>query len=147
MNAEKESIFDKKIFQTKVKSAEVKPNEMLLGYFLAPFMALISNAIFASYLNRYYSDVIGWTDKNKFGVFSALLPIVSVLFVVLGNLMVGRFMDTIHTSQGKARPIMLLSAPLVTVAVGLLFLTPTNSSPMVQMIWMAFSYNMYYAVS
>ena len=147
MNAEKESIFDKKIFQTKVKSAVVKPNEMLLGYFLAPFMALISNAIFASYLNRYYSDVIGWTDKSKFGVFSALLPIVSVIFVVLGNLMVGRFMDTIHTSQGKARPIMLLSAPLVTVAVGLLFLTPTNSSPMVQMIWMAFSYNMYYAVS
>lgn len=147
MNAEKESIFDKKIFQTKVKSAVVKPNEMLLGYFLAPFMALISNAIFASYLNRYYSDVIGWTDKSKFGVFSALLPIVSVLFVILGNLLVGRFMDTIHTSQGKARPIMLLSAPLVTVAVGLLFLTPTNSSPMVQMIWMAFSYNMYYAVS
>ena len=147
MIEKKQGIFEMPLFKTKVKSAEVKPNEMLLGYFVAPFMALISNAIFASYLNRYYSDVIGWTDKSKFGVFSALLPIVSVVFVIMGNLLVGRLMDNIHTSQGKARPLMLLSAPLVTVAVGLLFLTPTNSSSLIQMIWMAFSYNMYYAVS
>ncbi|MCR4674091.1 MAG: MFS transporter, partial [Lachnospiraceae bacterium] len=147
MKDKKADFFEKPIFRTRIKSAAVKPNEMLIGYFLAPFMALISNAIFASYLNRYYSDVIGWTDKSKYGIFSAMLPIVSVIFVVLGNLIVGRIMDDTRTSQGKARPIMLLSAPLVTIAVGLLFLTPQNSSPLVQMIWMAFSYNMYYAVA
>ncbi|MCR5546864.1 MAG: MFS transporter, partial [Lachnospiraceae bacterium] len=147
MEKKKTDFFENPIFRTKIKSAVVKPNEMFIGYFVAPFMALISNAIFASYLNRYYSDVIGWTDKTKFGVFSALLPIVSVIFVVLGNLLVGRIMDETRTSQGKARPIMLLSAPLVTIAVGLLFLTPQNASPLVQMIWMAFSYNMYYAIA
>ena len=147
METKRKDFFENPLFRTKVKSAVVKPNEMLIGYFLAPFLALISNAIFASYLNRYYSDVIGWTDKSKFGIFSAVLPIVSVIFVIIGNLLVGRLMDNTRTSQGKARPIMLMSAPLVTIAVGVLFLTPTNSSPLMQMIWMAFSYNMYYAVA
>ena len=40
------------------------------------------------YLNRYYSDVLGWTDTAKFGIFSAVLPMVSVIFVILGNLLV-----------------------------------------------------------
>ena len=60
--------------RTKITSANVKPREMLLGYFVGPFCAFISNAIFGSYLNRYYSDVLGWTDTARFGVFSAMLP-------------------------------------------------------------------------
>ena len=59
--------FDTPLVRTKITSADVKIREMLIGYFLAPFCALISNAIFGSYLNRYYSDVIGWTDTAKFG--------------------------------------------------------------------------------
>lgn len=144
---EKKSVFENPVFRTKITSANVKVKEMLLGYFVGPFCALISNAIFASYLNRYYADVIGWTDTGKFGSFSALLPMVSVIFVVLGNLLVGHLIDNTRTSQGKARPYLLLSAPLVTVAIALLFLTPQNASPMMQMIWIAVSYNVYYAVA
>lgn len=144
---EKNKFFELPIFKTKITSANVKPKEMFLGYFIGPFLAFISNAIFSSYLNRYYSDVIGWTDTTKFGVFSALLPMVSVVFVILGNLVVGRLIDNTRTSQGKARPYMLISAPLVAVAIGLLFMTPQNSSPMMQMIWIALSYNIYYAIA
>lgn len=144
---EKKKFFDNPLFRTKITSANVKPKEMLLGYFIAPFCALISNAIFGSYLNRYYSDVLGWTDKSRFGVFSAILPMISVIFVIIGNLVVGHLMDNTRTSQGKARPYMLLSAPLVTVAIALLFLTPENASPVVQMAWIAISYNVYYAVA
>lgn len=144
---EKKSFFDAPMFATKITSANVKGKEMLLGYFVGPFCALISNAIFAAYLNRYYADVIGWTDTSKFGSFSALLPILSVLFVVLGNLFVGHLIDNTRTSQGKARPYLLLSAPLVTVAIALLFLTPQHASPAVQMVWIAVSYNVYYAVA
>ena len=68
-------------------------------------------------------------------------------FVILGNLLVGRLIDNTRTSQGKARPYMLLSAPLVTIAIALLFLTPQNGSPSTQMIWIALSYNFYYAVA
>lgn len=143
----KNGFFENPLFRTKITSANVKPKEMLLGYFVGPFCALISNAIFSSYLNRYYADVIGWTDTGKFGSFSALLPIVSVIFVILGNLLVGRLIDNTRTSQGKARPYLLLSAPLVTIAIALLFITPQNSSPVTQMIWIAVSYNLYYAVA
>ena len=120
---------------------------MVLGYFIGPFCAFVSNAIFGSYLNRYYSDVLGWTDTTKFGMFSAILPMVSVVFVIIGNLYVGRLIDNTRTSQGKARPYMFISAPLVTIAIALLFLTPNNSSPLIQMVWIALSYNIYYAVA
>lgn len=143
----KDSFFEKPLFRTKITSANVKTKEMLLGYFVGPFCALISNAIFSSYLNRYYADVIGWTDTGKFGSFSALLPMVSVIFVILGNLVVGRLIDNTRTSQGKARPYLLLSAPLVTAAIALLFMTPQNTSPLMQMVWIAVSYNVYYAVA
>ena len=139
--------FDTSLVRTKITSANVKPKEMMLGYFVGPFCAFISNAIFGSYLNRYYSDVLGWTDTSRFGIFSALLPMISVIFVIIGNLMIGRLIDNTRTSQGKARPYMLISAPLVTIAIALLFLTPATGSPVVQMIWIAFSYNMYYAVA
>lgn len=139
--------FENPLVRTKITSANVKPKEMLLGYFLAPFCALISNAIFSSYLNRYYADIIGWTDTKSFGSFSALLPMVSVIFVILGNLLVGRLIDNTRTSQGKARPWLLLSASLVTAAIALLFMAPQNASPAVKMLWIAVSYNLYYAVA
>lgn len=47
--------FDNPLVKTKITSANVKPPEMILGYLLGPFCALISNATFGSYLNRYYS--------------------------------------------------------------------------------------------
>lgn len=139
--------FNRPIVRTRITTAKVRPPEMLLGYLVGPFCALISNAIFGSYLNRYYSDVLGWTDTSKFGAFSAILPIVSVIVVVIGNLVIGHLIDNTRTSQGKARPFMLLSVPFLVVAIALLFLTPRNSSPAVQMIWIAISYNLYYAVA
>lgn len=140
----KKGFFDNPLFATRIKSASVKPQEMLLGYFISPFCAMISNAIFAAYLNRFYADVIGWTE---FGAFSALLPIVSVIFVVIGNLWVGQLIERTRTSQGKARPYLLLSAPIIAVAVVLLFMVPAGSSPLVQMIWIAVSYNLYYSIA
>ena len=147
MSQSSSRFFDSPLARTKITSANVKPREMLLGYFVGPFCAFISNAIFGSYLNRYYSDVLGWTDTARFGVFSAMLPIISVIFVILGNLVVGRLIDNTRTPQGKARPYLLLSAPLVAVAIALLFLTPESGSPMMQMVWIAVSYNLYYAVA
>ena len=137
-------IVENPIFHTKIKSENVKIPEMIIGYFLAPFCAMLANSIFGAYLNRYYVDVLGWT---KFGVFATMLPVVSVIFVVLGNLLIGRWIDNTRTSQGKARPYMLLSAPMIVVAVILLFMTPTDQSGAVQMIWIAVSYNLYYALA
>lgn len=136
---------DKPCVKSLIQSSEVNFAEKGLGYFAGPFMALISNAIFASYLNRYFSDVLDWTNTEKFGKFSALLPIVSVVFVIAGNLILGRMIDSTRTKEGKARPFLLISAPLLVMAIILLFSTPLNSSPILQIIWITLSYNLYYA--
>ncbi len=129
---------------TRIKSSSVKVKEMLFGYLAAPFCAMIANAIFGSYLNRYYVDVLGWT---KFGVFATLLPIVSTVVVILGNLLVGQWIDNTRTAAGKARPYLLISIPLVAVAILLMFMTPTSAGNGVQMIWIAVTYNLYYALA
>ena len=58
MNAK---MFENPALKTRIKSSSVKIQEMAFGYLIAPFCAMISNAIFGSYLNRYYVDVQGWT--------------------------------------------------------------------------------------
>ena len=106
--------------------------------------AMFANAIFGAYLNRYYVDVLGWT---KFGAFATLLPIVSVIFVVLGNLMIGQWIDNTRSTQGKARPYMIIAAPMLIIAIILMFMTPAKGNNAVQMIWIAVSYNLYYALA
>ncbi|MDD5602024.1 MAG: MFS transporter, partial [Candidatus Izemoplasmatales bacterium] len=134
----KKGFIDSPIFKTSINSAEVKPKEMILGYFIGPFLALISNAVFGSYINRYYSDVIGWTNKSIFGFFSILLPLLSVVLVVVGNLFCGRLIDKTRTSQGKARPYMLLSSLLLPAWLLAIVLVP-GSNPAIQMLWICIS--------
>ncbi len=136
---------EKPIFQSRIKSNQVKIQEMLIGYFVAPLCAMIANSIFSAYLTRYYADVIGWTTKYYW--FSMLLPVVSAIFVIAGNLLVGQWIDNTRTTAGKARPYLMLSIPLMAIAIILLFSTPFNGSGIVQMAWIAISYNLFYAVA
>lgn len=148
MNNILQRFFASPIVKTRITSDEVTIfPEAALGYLVGPFLAVLSNAIFGAYLNRYYSDVLGWTDASRFGSFSGLLPIISVVFVIVGNLWVGRLIDTTRTSQGKARPYLLISAPLLAVSIILLLTDPYTASPAVQMAWIAVSYNIYYAIA
>lgn len=137
-------LFENPLLKTKITSANVTFKEMSLGYFIGPFIALISNAIFGSYLNRYYTDVLGTTRWAP--AFAMLMPIISVIFVVCGNLLIGQLMERTRTSQGKARPYLLLSAPFVVIAIALLFMSPNDNS-IFTLIWIAISYNLYYALA
>ena len=135
---------DRLLPRTKITSSNVKIQEMLLGYLAAPFCAMIANAVFGSYLNRYYVDVIGWT---RFGVFATFLPMLSSLIVIAGNLVVGQWIDNTRTSAGKARPYLLIAIPLSAVAIILMLMTPTGAEDGKQMIWIALTYNLYYALA
>lgn len=140
----KHKLIETPLLRTKITSANAQPKEMFLGYFLGPFIALISNAIFGSYLNRYYTDVLGTTTWAP--TFAMLMPVISVIFVILGNLVVGQIMERTRTSQGKARPLLLTAAPCIVIAIALLFLSPNDGS-VGTLIWIAISYNLYYAVA
>ena len=142
--------FENPALKTKITSSQVKLQEMLIGYFLAPLCAMLANSIFSAYLTRYYADVIGLTDK-QFGVFSMMLPIVSTVFVIAGNIFVGQLIDNTRTPAGKARPYLLLSVPVMAIAIILLFMTPGGDNPestnyLMKMVWIAVSFNLFYAV-
>lgn len=137
----KENKFFKFLLKSRVKSANVKLPEMALGYLIGPFGALIINAVFTSFLNRFYTDALGLS-----GTFITLLPLVSTVLVVIANIVVGIMIDKTKTKIGKARPYLLISAPLMALACILIFAVPSGNE-LLQLIWIAVSYNLYYAVA
>ena len=69
-------LLEKRIFNSKVKSDSVKAGEKWLGYLIGPAGALLLNAVLATYLNVYYTDVLNLTHIWG-GIFLTVFPIVS----------------------------------------------------------------------
>ena len=138
MSKNKTGIFEKPFLSTKIKSANVKFPEMLFGYFLGPFGALLASGIFANFLNRYWTDVLFADQKFADGslpanitTFLTLLPLLSAILIVAGNLVVGQLIERTKTRAGKARPWLLLP----------------SANPVAKMVLTAISYNVYYSVA
>ena len=139
----KKNILDAKVLQSKVHGDQVKASEKWLGYLIGPVGALLLNAVLASYLNVYYTDVLKLTSVWG-GVFLTVFPIISKIVDAITNLVMGYLIDHTHTVQGKARPWLLLSAPLLTIT-GILLFTVPSASTTVQVIWVMLSYNLFYS--
>ena len=141
----KGTLLDCKALQSCVRSEEVKPPEKWLGYLLGPAGALLLNAVLATYLNVYYTDVLKLTHVWG-GAFLVIFPIVSKIIDAATNVVMGYIIDRTHTKEGKARPWLLLSAPLLTITGILLFTVPSGSET-VQVIWVMVSYNLFYSLA
>lgn len=149
----KKSLFESPLLSTKIKSARAKLfPEGVLGYFLGPTLALLSNSILSSYFTKYMTDVLNMNAWAK--GFLTLLPIISVIFVVLGNILVGRLMDHSKTKAGKARPLLLLSIPLSFLALLVLFIISPFSTDSINvgtqtitLVCIAIGYNLWFAVA
>lgn len=137
------NLLNTKALQSKVHGEQIKASEKWLGYLLGPAGALLLNAVLATYLNVYYTDVLKMTSVWG-GVFLTVFPIISKVVDAITNLVMGYLIDHTHTAQGKARPWLLLSAPLLTVSGILLFAVPAASTT-VQVIWVILSYNLFYS--
>ena len=137
------SLLERRAFQSKIHSEDVKPAEKWLGYLLGPAGALLLNAVLATYLNVYYTDVLKLTGLWG-GAFLVVFPIVSKIIDAVTNVIMGYIIDRTRTKAGKARPWLLLSAPLLTVTGILLFTVPSGSQT-VQAIWVMVSYNLFYS--
>lgn len=133
------------LFESRVKSDNVKASEKWLGYLLGPLGALLLNAVLATYLNVYYTDVLKLTTIWG-GAFLTVFPIISKIIDAITNVLMGYIIDRTKTAQGKARPWLLLSAPLVAVS-GILLFTVPQKSETVQVIWVMLSYNLFYSFS
>ena len=124
-----------------VRSAEVTKKEKWLGYLLGPAGALLLNAVLATYLNVYYTDVLNLTPLWG-GVFLTVFPIVSKIIDAITNIVMGQVIDRTRTKEGKARPWLLLSAVLVPIT-GILLFTVPESNDTVKALWVMISYNLF----
>lgn len=136
-------LLDKKAFDSRVKGEKVSTGEKWFGYLVGPAGALLLNAVLATYLNIYYTDVLDLTHIWG-GLFLTIFPIISKIIDAFTNVIMGYIIDRTKTRQGKARPWLLLSAPLVAISGVLLFTVPTASET-VQVIWVMLSYNLFYS--
>ena len=149
----KQSFFDRALTRTRIRSANVKPVESLLGYLVGPFCAMLANGIFTTYLNRYFRNVLfaeelasGSALARTVEGFLTIFPILSAVLIVIGNLVAGQLVERTRTKAGKARPWILLSAVLLAVSSVLIFIQPSND-PTFKMVWLVIAYNLYYAVA
>ena len=146
------SIFDHSIFRARVdkEKAKIFP-EGGLGYLIGPILALVSNSFVAAYLQKYYTDVLG---LNKWApAFLVLLQLVSVVFIVAGNIIVGKLMNKLNSKAGRARPLLLISIPLIILAFFVIFfftpfpdLMAGEKKNFVTLLMVALGYNLYFAV-
>ena len=137
------TLLTRRVFNSRVTSTDVGRCEKWLGYLIGPAGALLLNAVLATYLNVYYTDVLKLTHVWG-GAFLVVFPIVSKIIDAITNVEMGYIIDRTHTSQGKARPWLLLSAPLLAITGVLLFTVPAASET-VQVIWVMVSYNLFYS--
>ena len=69
----KNGMLSSRFFDSKVRSRNVGAKEKWLGYLLGPCGALLLNAVLATYLNVYYTDVLKLTGVWG-GAFLRLSP-------------------------------------------------------------------------
>ena len=151
----KRSIFDTKMMSSKIKSANVKMfPEAFLGYFGGPLFALIPNGIINVFLTQYWKNVLGLNSWAQ--TFTWLMPLLSTILIVIGNLFVGKLIERKPKKAGKARPLLFLSIPLIAISLVALFLAPfpfdgevlkTDGTALITLIVTAIGYNLFYAVA
>ena len=136
----KKEIWSDPLFRSAVKTDKVRPPEMFIGYLIGPFGALLSSGIFTSMLQKYLNEVLGLSNG-----FLTALPLISTVFIIIANLVVGQLIEKTRVMAGKARPWILLSAATLSVASILMFIVPADGTA--RMIWIAIAYNLYYSVA
>ena len=121
---------------------------MWLGYVLGVWGMMMTSSIVNSYFNQYLTDVLGFDSGKGLWIasFMVLFPVLSKLLDAVTNLVMAKVIDSTTCKQGKVRPWLIISAPLVAVCVILLFWMPFTE-PIHQAIWVVVAFNLYYSVA
>lgn len=133
-----------KVFNSRIRSESITGKEKWLGYFWGPIGVTLMSGILSSYLNVYYTDVIGVAGIWG-GVFLSTFPIVCKIIDALTFIIMGRIVDRTVSKQGKARPWILLATPVLLASMILLFAVPEGSD-WGRAAWIFISYNLFYSI-
>ena len=135
--ASKKGMLSSRIFDSRIKSANVTQKERWLGYLLGPAGAMLLIGIINTYSNKFYTDV-AQVSHLWGGAFLVIFPLVSKIIDAITNVIMGRIIERTRSRQGKARPWLLIAAPLMVITAILMFTIP-NASDTVKVIWIFFS--------
>ncbi|MBQ8943116.1 MAG: MFS transporter, partial [Clostridia bacterium] len=142
---QKSKLFASPKFDPYIKSANTSGSEKWLGFFFGPMGAAILNITLISYLNVFYTDVLDLTNSFAWAAtFLTLFPIISKVVDAITNIIMGQIIEKTRTRQGKARPWIFISAPLMSIAAILLFLIPQEHS-LLQFALVALTYNIFFS--
>lgn len=135
-------------WDSRIQSANTTGKEMWLGYVLGVWGMMMTSSIVNSYFNQYLTDVLGFDSGKGLWIsgFMVLFPVLSKLLDAITNLVMAKIIDSTTCKQGKVRPWLLISAPIVAISVILLFWMPF-SEPVHQAIWVVVAFNLYYSVA
>ncbi len=137
------TLFSSPLLRSRITGENVTAKEKWLGYLTGPAGALLLNAVLGTYLNVYYTDVLNLTGLWG-GAFLVVFPIISKIIDAVTNVVMGIIIDHTHTAEGKARPWLLLSAPLLSIT-GILLFTVPEGNETVEAVWVMLSYNLFYS--
>lgn len=135
-------IWENKLLKTKVNTEKISKKEMILGYLVGPsLMFLMTTALSGTYLMQFYTDVIGIS-----GSLIIVMPIISKIAVAIMNIIFSNLINKTNTSEGKARPWLLMSGIILPISGMLLYAIP-QASYQIQIIWILFSYNFFFVIA
>ena len=134
-------------WNSRITSANVTKKELWLGFVLGPFGVMLIQSIVNSYFNQYLTDVLGFTVSRGAWIagFMVVFPLVSKILDATTNVLMAKVLDMTQCRQGKLRPWLILSLPVIIVSVLLMFWVPF-SEPKAQAVWIIISYNLFYSV-
>lgn len=131
------------VFNSRTKRENVTLKEMFFGYFLGPFCVLAMTSVVASYYMTFYRT---YEDIVAQKTLLMLLPLISVIPMTFSNIVMGILLGKTKTVQGKARPYILLAAPLLLLSGVLMFCIPDLRLGF-RMVWMVITYNMFASIA
>ena len=142
------NMFTSSKWNSRIKSANTTKKEMWLGYVIGVWGMMMTNSIVNSYFNQYLTDVLGFDSSKGAWIvgFMVAFPVVSKLIDAITNLVMAKVIDSTVCKQGKVRPWLILSTPLVFLSIILLFWMPF-AKPIFQAIWIVVAFNLYYSVA
>ncbi|MBQ6562880.1 MAG: MFS transporter [Clostridiales bacterium] len=143
MSKVKRSIWNLPLLNSRTDRQTVRLPEMIFGYFLGPLLVLAMTCVTATYYLTFYRT---YDDIVAQGNFLVLLPLISIIPMALANILVGIILGKTRTRQGKARPFILVAAPLLLVSGIVMFVIPYFSIGF-RMAWMAITYNLFAALA
>lgn len=129
---------------SRIKTEYVSFAEKWIGFMLGPSGAMLITSITGSYMNVYFTDVLNISGIWN-GMFLGIFPFVSKIISIASFFVMGYLIDRTCLRHGKARPWILLSAPLLTICTILGFAVPQNCET-VEIVWIFVTYSLLFGV-